>query len=115
LTAQKAVDQARHQRRAKRGGGRVRGESAFRQGDASETDEGFAQIIGDTPTPEFAAMVAEECARLLNCLNDNLRPIALAKMEDCTNQEIAVKLSCSLTTIERGVRLIRKIWKQELG
>jgi DNA-directed RNA polymerase specialized sigma24 family protein len=114
LTAQKAVDQARHQRRAKRGGGHVRGESALCQTDASETDEGLAQIIGDTPTPEFAVMVAEECARLLDCLNDNLRPIALAKMEDCTNQELAVKLGCSLTTVERGLRLIRKIWKEEL-
>ena len=35
-------------------------------------------------------------------------------MEDYTNQEIAVKMGCSLTTVERGLRLIRKIWKQEL-
>ncbi len=114
LTAQKAVDQARRQRRAKRGGGHVRGESALRQTDASGSDEGLAQVVGDAPTPEFAAMLAEECTRLLNCLNDNLRSIALAKMEDCTNREIAVRLGCSLSTVERGMRLIRKIWKQEL-
>jgi DNA-directed RNA polymerase specialized sigma24 family protein len=114
LTAQKAVDQARRQGRAKRGGGRVQGESGFRQTNASGSDEGLAKVVGDTPTPEFAAMVAEECARLLDCLNENLRPIALAKMEDYTNREIAAKLSCSLTTVERGLRLIRKICKQEL-
>ena len=114
LTAQKAADQARRQRRAKRGGGGVRGESALRQSDASGTDEGLAQIVGDTPTPEFAAMVADQCVRLLDCLDDNLRPLALAKMEDYTNEEIAVKVGCSLTTVERGLRLIRKIWKQEL-
>jgi DNA-directed RNA polymerase specialized sigma24 family protein len=114
LTAQKAIDQGRRQRRAKRGGGQVRGESALHQTDTAGIEEGLAQVVGDTPTPEFAAMVAEECARLLDCLNDDLRPIALAKMEDCTNQEIAVKLGCSLTTVERGLRFIRKIWKQEM-
>lgn len=114
FTAQKAVDQARHQRRAKRGGGRVRGESALRQTTESGGDEGLAHVVGDAPTPEFSAMVAEECARLLDCLNDNLRPVALAKMEDYTNQEIAVKLECSVTTVERSLRLIRKIWRQKL-
>jgi DNA-directed RNA polymerase specialized sigma24 family protein len=113
LTARKAVDQQRRQGRAKRGGGRVRGESALHQTDGFGSDEGLAQVVGDVPTPQFAAMVAEECARLLNCLNEDLRPIALAKMEDCTNREIALKLGCSLTTVERGLRLIRKIWKQE--
>jgi DNA-directed RNA polymerase specialized sigma24 family protein len=114
LTAQKAADQARRQRRLKRGGGEVRGESGVIQRDASGIDEGLAQVVGDTPTPEFAAMVADQCARLLDCLDDNLRPLALAKLEDYTNQEIATQLRCSLTTVERGLRLIRKIWKHEL-
>ncbi len=116
LTAQKVAAEARRQCRAKRGGGHVRGESALAHGRDEGTDGGLAQVIGDAPTPEFAAMLAEQCARLLGCLNDDLRPIALAKMEDYTNQEIAVKLDCSLSTVERGLRLIRKICKQlELG
>jgi DNA-directed RNA polymerase specialized sigma24 family protein len=56
-------------------------------------------------------MVAEECDRLLGLLNDDLRSVALAKMEDYTNQEIAEKLGCSLSTVERSLRLIRKIWR----
>ena len=63
LTAQKAADQVRRQRRVKRGGGEVRGESALLQRDDSGIDEGLAQVVGDTPTPEFAAMVADQCAR----------------------------------------------------
>ncbi len=114
LTARKAADQARRRGRAKRGGGSVRGESALSQGDDFETDEVLAQVVGDTPTPEFAAMVADQCVQLLNCLDGNLRPIALAKMEDCTNQEIAGKMGCSLSTVERGLWVIRKIRKQEL-
>jgi DNA-directed RNA polymerase specialized sigma24 family protein len=115
LTAEKAVDQARRKGRVKRGGGRVRGESAFAHGDHSSIDQGLAQIIGDVPTPEFAAMVAEECARLLRQLNDDLRPVAVAKMQDYTNEEIAQSLCCSLSTVERSLRLIRKIWQQETG
>jgi DNA-directed RNA polymerase specialized sigma24 family protein len=114
LTAQKVATEARRRSRDKRGGGRVRGESALAHSRDSSTDEGIAQVVGDTPTPEFAAMVAEQCARLLESLNDDLRPIAVAKMEDYTNQEIAAKLDCSLSTVERSLRLIRKLWQREL-
>ena len=72
ITAQKAVDQARRQCRAKRGGGHVLGESAIHHGDTTSTEETFAQIIGDTPSPSFAVMVSEQCARLLGCLNADL-------------------------------------------
>lgn len=115
LTAQKAVDQQRYERRAKRGGGHVRGESAFFEGNLSDTDRGLAQVVGDTPTPEFAAIVAEECARLLNLLDDDLRPVALAKMEEYTNHEIAKRLDCSVSTVGRSLHLIRRIWQRETG
>ena len=111
LTAQKAVDQARREGRAKRGGGRVRGESALAFGDPGESGQGLDAVVGDSPTPEFAATMAEEYSRLLNSLEDDLQQVALAKMEDCTNQEIADRLDCSVSTIERSLRLIRKIWQ----
>jgi DNA-directed RNA polymerase specialized sigma24 family protein len=114
LTAQKAVDQRRYDGCAKRGGGRVRGESALAHREVSESNAGLDRVIGDTPTPEFAAIVAEQCSRLLDCLSDDLRPLALAKMEGYTNEEIAGKLDCSLSTVERGLRLIRKIWQREM-
>jgi DNA-directed RNA polymerase specialized sigma24 family protein len=114
LTAQKAVDRRRHEGCAKRGGGRVRGESAMAHRGASDGDEGLDQIIGDAPTPEFAAIVAEQCSRLLDSLNDELRPLALAKMEGYTNEELVGRFDCSLSTVERRLRLIRKIWQQEM-
>jgi DNA-directed RNA polymerase specialized sigma24 family protein len=114
LTARKAVDRRRHEDCAKRGGGRVRGESALARREASESGEGLDRIIGDTPTPEFAAIVAEQCSRLLDCLNEDLRPLAVAKMEGYTNEEIVGKLDCSLSTVERGLRLIRTIWKRKM-
>jgi DNA-directed RNA polymerase specialized sigma24 family protein len=113
ITAQKAVDQKRHLGRAIRGGGRVHGESALDAGDSSLAEQGLVGLIGDAPTPEFAALVAEECSRLLAQLNDDLRPVALAKMEDYTNDQIAARLDCSLSTVERSLRLIRRIWQSK--
>lgn len=114
LTARKAVDLIRRERSAKRGGGHVSGESALVDGRSPEDLDGLAQIVGDAPTPEFAAMVAEECTRLLNLLDEDLRPVALAKMEDYTNREVAAKLDCSLSTVERSLRLIRTIWQASM-
>ncbi len=115
ITAQKAIDQARHDGRAKRGGGRVRGESALAFGDPADTSHGLAEVVGDSPTPEFAAIMAEECSLLLASLDEELQQVALAKMENYTNQEIAERLDCSISTVERSLRLIRKIWQREMG
>ena len=48
------------------------------------------EIIGDVPTPELAAQMADECHRLLGRLgNATLRQVAPWKMEGYTNVEIA--------------------------
>ncbi len=68
--------------------------------------------MGNEPTPEFAAQVAEEYERLLNFLDDDQRAIAVAKLEGLTNPEIAVRFDRSLRTVERKLQLIRGIWEQ---
>jgi DNA-directed RNA polymerase specialized sigma24 family protein len=115
LTARKASDLKAHERRKKRGGGRVQGESAFPgPGGACDAGGGVEEQVGQEPSPEFAAEVAEECQRLLGCLGeDELRCIALWKMEGYTEEEIAEKLGCAPRTIRRRLRLIRTIWEQE--
>ena len=115
ITAEKAIDQARHDGRAKRGGGRVRGESAFDHPSPPSRARGLEQVIGDSPTPEFAAIMADQCDHLLGQLNDDLRQVAVAKMEDYTNEEIADRLDCSLSTVERSLRLIRRIWQSKMA
>jgi DNA-directed RNA polymerase specialized sigma24 family protein len=115
ITARKAVNLARHERRQKRGGGRVV-EDATPSGaaDSSGTDNPIDQVIGREPTPEFAAQVAEEYRRLLGRLGDgNLPQIAIWKMEGFTNAEIAARLGCAEPTVERRLRLIRKLWDKE--
>ena len=71
---------------------------------------------GTTPTPEFAAMVAEECRLRLDGLRDEtLRRVALLKMEGCTNVEVAGRLGCGLRTVVRKLELIRRAWLAEAG
>ena len=115
ITVRKAADLMQREGRLKRGGGRLRGESALLGPPAAAlTDVGLEQVVGNEPTPAFAAEVAEECGRLFEQLEDpGLRVLALLKMEGYTNEESSRHLDCALTTVERRLRLIRKVWEGE--
>jgi RNA polymerase sigma factor (sigma-70 family) len=68
-------------------------------------------IASSEPTPEFCAAAIESFRLLIGHLgNSTLRSIALMKMEGYTNEEIAGRLDCSLSTIERKLRRIRREW-----
>jgi RNA polymerase sigma factor (sigma-70 family) len=111
ITARKALDQLDREHAKRRGGGTVGGESRISPIDGD--DAGIQAVVGDEPTPEFAAQVAEEYDRLLGALDDDaLRRIAVWKMEGFTNDEIAGKLNCSLRTVNRKLDTIRIIWNE---
>jgi DNA-directed RNA polymerase specialized sigma24 family protein len=114
ITARKAMAQANRQGRKKRGGGRVVDEAVlFGPGrdDAEGPLAGLEGIAAGEPSPEFAAMMAEECRRLLDALDDDsLRQVALSRMEGYNNDEIAVQLGCARRTVARRLDLIRKTW-----
>jgi DNA-directed RNA polymerase specialized sigma24 family protein len=98
ITAHKALDQIRSERRQKRRG-------------AAAESVGIEQLVGREPTPEFAAQVADQCRQLLKGLDDaDLLTVALWKMEGYTTNEIAAKMGYVPRTIERKLRLIRDIW-----
>ncbi|WP_165074096.1 ECF-type sigma factor [Paludisphaera rhizosphaerae] len=104
ITARKAFAQVGRERRLKRGGGR-------RSSDADRDPKGLDLLAGSEPTPEFAAMVAEEFQRLLDALEDDgLREVALRRMEGYTCDEIAERLGCARRTVARRLDLIRKTW-----
>ena len=112
LTARKASNLVRLERRQRRGGGKVHNASALAAGPQDEA--ALANLIGREPDPEFAVQVAEECRRLLERLEDpTLQAIAVWKMEGHTNEEIADKLGRAVGTVERKLQLIRKIWGTE--
>ncbi len=111
ITARKAFDLAQHARRARRDWRKERHEAGPAAADGIDA---LTELIGREPGPEFAAQVAEECQRLLDGLGgEELRSIAVWKMEGHTNEEIAEKLGCALVTVERRLRLIRKLWENE--
>lgn len=103
ITARKAANVVRHENAGKRGGG------------APPGDEALADAIAGEPDPAFAAEAAEQCRHLLAVLGDEeLRSVAVWKMEGHTNEEIAVKLNRSVGSVERKLRLIRCLWEKEL-
>lgn len=115
ITARKAVAEIRHQNRKRRGEGQVRGESVFGHPDAS-IYAGIGEAMGREPTPEFAAEMMEQCARLLAQLKDPVcRDIALRKFEGHSNEEIARELNCALRTVERKLAQIRGTWSESMG
>jgi DNA-directed RNA polymerase specialized sigma24 family protein len=68
---------------------------------------GFELFAGREAPPELAAAVAD----LLECLpSDELRRLALGKMEGRTNAELARSLGRSLSTVERKLQVIRVLW-----
>jgi DNA-directed RNA polymerase specialized sigma24 family protein len=102
LTVRKAQDLVKYEEREKRGGGRGNG----RLPDGGDIEA----VLSREPSPEFSAMVAENCTRLLDRLEPAERQIALLRLEGYTNTEIASRLGCALRTVERRLELIRRIW-----
>jgi DNA-directed RNA polymerase specialized sigma24 family protein len=110
ITARKAFHLIRSETRPRRGG---RGETQAQGAPGHVTEIDLETIVGNEPTPEFAAMVADECQRLFAVLGDpELEAIARWKMEGYTANEIARKLDYVPRTIERKLQLIRDIWSK---
>jgi DNA-directed RNA polymerase specialized sigma24 family protein len=111
ITRRKAMAYVRHGSRKKRGGGKVVGESALTP---AEGAIGLDALIGEEPTPAFAAEVAEECRLLMELLGDDaLRQVALLKMQGHTVEEIAEQTASTKRTVERRLQIIRKMWAAE--
>jgi DNA-directed RNA polymerase specialized sigma24 family protein len=102
FTARRAFDLARKEGRRRR----VVGDEAILG------EGGFEPFAGREPPPEFKAAVAD----LLECLpTDELRRLAVARLEGRTNEEIARDLGRSLSTVERKLQVIRVLWRDAEG
>jgi RNA polymerase sigma factor (sigma-70 family) len=108
ITTRKAADLAIHEGRDRRDWRRLQ-EPLPDDTDASGSI--MRTLLGQEPDPSFAAEVADEFERLLARLpEDELRTIALRKLEGYTNDEIGEQLALAPATVERRLRLIRKHW-----
>ena len=103
IASRKAMNAERDERREKRGG-------AIGFVDPEILNE----VAGAEPTPEFAALVADEARRLFESLADeSLREVVRLRLEGYSNDEIAKALDCGLRTVERKLGVIRKRWAAE--
>ena len=110
ITTRKAANLAKREAARKRGGGRVRAEAELPDG------PGLADVLAREPDPAFAAQTAEEYRHLLDLLADEeLRRVAVWKLEGHTNEEIAGKLGRAVGSVERKLRLIRGLWEKEVA
>jgi DNA-directed RNA polymerase specialized sigma24 family protein len=108
ITTRKAIDLVIHESRDRRDWRRLLDRS---DGEADDGSSLMREVLGREPDPAFAAEVAEQVEGLLARLpDDELRQIALRKLEGDTNEQIAAGLDLALSTVERRLRLIRKHW-----
>lgn len=108
ITARRAINHFQREIAEKRGGGNVRGESVFEQlGDSKALD----RLIGEEMSPDFADSVFDDGNELLQSLpDDNLRQIAILRLQGYTPAEIGIQLHCSARTIQRRIGKIRQLW-----
>jgi DNA-directed RNA polymerase specialized sigma24 family protein len=115
ITLFKARDHVRDEHRARRGGGQVTTGAdliALLGGPGDDLD----RLAGPEPPPDVAAAFADQCRHRLALLpGDDLRRVALARLEGDTVAEVASHLGLSRRAVERKLRLIRQLWQEDMG
>lgn len=104
IARRKAVSWLRHEGAAKRGGGKLRGESLL------------ASVFSAEPSPDFAAELLDEVRHLLDLLrreDATLCLVAKRKLEGYSNAEIAAELSLSPRSVQRKIQRIRIVWSAD--
>ena len=109
ITLRKIANKQNYDKRSKRDIAKL--QSNWSKG--NENDGLVNSLISRELNPEIAAECAEQIGRLMESLeHEDLKKVAIMKMEGYTNAEIALGVTCSLTSIERKLRTIRSIWSQ---
>jgi DNA-directed RNA polymerase specialized sigma24 family protein len=112
ITARKAAHRVRDETRLKRGGGAV---LPLPAAGSAEEEALLSEALSREPTPEVAAEMAEEVRRLLDALPEELRAVAVLKMEGHSNEEIAARLDVVDRTVKRRLENIRRVWGRKEG
>lgn len=109
----KASTRGRREGSKKRGGGKVRGGSAFDCDRGGPTS--FEEVAGESPTPHDISAAVDEYRHLLGLLpSESLRGVVEGILLGRTSQELALKQGVSRRTVQRKLELIRAIWSNEL-
>jgi len=89
ITARKAAHQIERESRKKRGGGRVRGESAL-EGLLESGGRGIEQFAAGGPTAAEQALLKDHYEKFLSLLPDNLRPFAELHLAGYTYRKMSM-------------------------
>ncbi|MAT69731.1 MAG: RNA polymerase subunit sigma-70 [Planctomycetaceae bacterium] len=106
ITARKAVSRRRRALAQKRGGGRTVA--------VSDLSAEVQDFVDHEPTPDQLAALNEQCHRLLAALDDELRTLAVMKLQGYANREIAEQLGRVERTVERKLERVRHAWLREV-
>lgn len=112
ITVRKALAQRKYANRQKR---KPTGAAEMGLAQADDGVDALQQVMGDEPSPDLAAQMAEDCRRMMDQLDDpQLRKVTQWKLEGYTNQEIAGRMGTVVRTVERKLQRIRLIWSTAL-
>jgi DNA-directed RNA polymerase specialized sigma24 family protein len=119
IAYRKTCNQIKHKARQRPRNGQVYSFSDLATVDTDGAGSLFSHLISQEPDPALAFQVAASCRRLLEMLpTQELRDIAIWKLEGYTNEEIAAQLNGgegrAVSTVERKLARIRKIWAKEI-
>lgn len=112
ITSRKVKDQFNHATRKKRDARRNLGQNPDGEHDGPH---GYLDCVsGQDPDASTSKILAEEYESLLNVLkSDQLKLIAIYRMDGYTNEQICERLGCSLGTFALRLRVIKATWIRE--
>ena len=114
--SQRGKNMVRNENRARRGGGRVRGDSVLDRPSDNPVVNGFDRFPGDSPNPDAALLLAEDVAelhfRFLDCLGPLLEPAGRMWLQGCTPLQMAQELKISLASAYRKLDKILQRFEQ---
>jgi RNA polymerase sigma factor (sigma-70 family) len=113
IVARKTVNRLKKDQALKRGGPRIGRGSFGHDGDGRCSV--VMELMDSEPAPEMLAELNEELHRRLTRLDgEQLREVALLRLQGFTNPEIAERLGVAERTVRRKVYRIRREWTEAL-
>lgn len=111
IATRKSIDQIR---RSRKGVDRLRTDATqtIHSDNNSYEINHIDSFPGAEPTPEFAAMVADESRYRLSLLPKKMVGVVKLRMQGFTLREISEKTDKSLPTVQRYLSFVREAWSQ---
>ncbi len=113
ITCRKVMRRHRHDNQDLRDVRRTSFDTVFASGADDSQQLSVQQLSAREPSPEFAAVFAETCQAMFDGLDDPaLSEIVSLRIEGYSDSEIAGKLNCSRSTVQRRLEVIRRQWQR---